>query len=92
MFFPTSMGHSWLYCIFLAYPRELRDSSRSDFAMQIRKALQPIPLHPAAPDWASVGQGVQLPVAGLWSYFASQCFTQYILILWFVHINILGRT
>lgn len=36
--------------------------------MQIRKALQPIPLCPAAPDWASVGQGVQLPMAGLWSF------------------------
>lgn len=51
-------------CTLLAYPRECRDSSRSDFAMQIRKALQPIPLHPAAPDWASVGKGVQLPMGG----------------------------
>lgn len=62
--FPYQHGPQLALCTLLAYPRELGDSSRSDLAMQIRKALQPIPLHPADPDWSSVGKGVQLPMVG----------------------------
>lgn len=64
-FFPYQHGPQLALCTLLAHPGELRDSSRSDFAMQIRKALQPIPLGPAAPDWASLGKGMQLSLGGL---------------------------
>lgn len=76
---PTSMGHSWLCALSEPHSGELRDSARADFAMQIRKPLQPIPLHPAAPGQVSTGRGVQLPTGGPWSYLASLCFAKHLL-------------